>query len=65
MPTTKYLVEVVEHDSWSGPKIDETIEFTDKNEADKFVNSINSKNTLPYVPEYYLTASIVKTWTVK
>jgi len=63
-PITKYLVEVVEHDSWSGPSKIETLEFTSKTKADKYVNGINGQNTDRVVPDYYVTASIVKTYTI-
>jgi len=62
---TKYLVDVEEHDSWSGPKILETIEFTSKAKADKYVSKVNGRNTDASVPDYYVTARIVKTYEAK
>ncbi len=61
---TKYLVDLVEHDSWSGPKTIETKEFTDKSKADAYIAEIHSHNTAPSAPEYYLTAELVKTYEV-
>ena len=62
---TKYLVDVEEHDSWSGPKVIETVEFTSKTKADKYVDGINGRNTDATVPDYYVTARIVKTYETK
>ncbi len=59
---TKYLVEETEHDSWSGPKVIDTIEFTSKAKAEAYVNKVNGKNTAKQVPEYYVTADIVKVY---
>jgi hypothetical protein len=59
---TVYLVDVVEHDSWSGPALLHTKEFTSKLLADKYVHSYNSQNTKKVVPDYYISAEIVKTY---
>ena len=61
---TKYIVEETEHDSWSGPKVIDTIEFTSKTKAENYVNKVNGRNTAKEVPEYYITADITKVYEV-
>ena len=63
----KIKVVVTEHDNWSGESSEEII-FDTKSydgDADKtleaaqvYASVINMKNTLPYVPDFYLTASV-------
>lgn len=62
---TKYLVEETEHDSWSGPKVIDKIEYTSKAQAEAHVRRVNGKNTLPSAPDYYITAEITKEWTAQ
>jgi hypothetical protein len=55
---TVILVDVVEHDRWSGPDTLETKEFTSEKRAEAFMRKINSKNTAPSAPEYYVEAHV-------
>jgi hypothetical protein len=57
------LAEEWERDSWSGPNKLQTKEFTGpkaKEKAEAWCKKINSKNTAPSAPEYYIEAHIVK-----
>lgn len=53
------LVRETVHDSWSGPE-DYTYSFDTLKLAEAYVKKVNGKNTLPYVPDYYVTATIIQ-----
>ena len=53
------LVRETVHDSWSGPE-DYTYSFDTLELAEAYVKKVNGKNTLPYVPDYYVTATIIQ-----
>lgn len=53
---TKVIIREFER-GW-GNKIDEVKEFETLQEAKDFVTEFNSKNNLPYAPDYYMTAEI-------
>lgn len=62
-PIKRILIEIVEHDSWSGPSVIETLEADSLDEAKDFCDDYNKKSCRPLkagesVPDYYVTAEI-------
>lgn len=53
----RFRVDIIESERGWGQKIDETKYFDDATEAYKFVEDFNSKNNLPYVPDWYMYAT--------
>ena len=51
-----FYVDVMEYERGWGSRVDETKSFATKDEADKFVNEFNSKNTDDHVPDWYMVA---------
>jgi hypothetical protein len=58
----KVVVTIIEHDSWSGPKVSEKREFATKASAEKFCKKFNSKNKLSQVPDFYEIAHMPDDW---
>jgi hypothetical protein len=54
----KTRVTVILMDGWDGPEILYAKEFSYRKNAEKYANSINSKNTLDHVPSEYTIARI-------
>lgn len=54
---TKYLVEIVEMDDFSGPFILEQELFDSKEDAEQFCKKYNSKNIAIPTPDYYTVAN--------
>lgn len=52
-------VEKWSHDRWSGPELLSKREFKSQGAAERYCNKINSKNTAPVAPDYYVEAHIV------
>lgn len=52
----KFKVIIVESERGWGQRIDEVKMFDSADEAHKFVEEFNSKNNLPYVPDWYMYA---------
>jgi hypothetical protein len=52
----KYTAVITEHEKGWGAKIDEVREFDTERERDDFVREYNSRNNLPYVPDWYMKA---------
>lgn len=48
-----------EHDRWSGPELLERKEFKTLRAAENYCIKINSRNTEPNAPDYYIEAHIV------
>lgn len=57
-PRTIIYVDVTEHERGWGSKVIDTQEFKRRDAAERYVNSVNSKNTAPSAPDYYITARI-------
>ena len=52
-------VEKWEHDRWSGPELLERKEFKTREAAEAYCRKVNSLNTEPVAPDYYIEAHIV------
>jgi Asp-tRNA(Asn)/Glu-tRNA(Gln) amidotransferase C subunit len=52
----RFRVDIIESERGWGQKIDEQKFFTDANEAYKFVEEFNAKNTAPVAPDWYMQA---------
>ena len=52
-----WKVQIIESESGWGQRVDETISFDTKEEADKYVKEFNSQNNLPQVPSWYMYAT--------
>lgn len=55
----KTKVVLMEYERGWGSRVDESIEFPTKEEAEKYCKEFNSKNTDNVVPDWYMTAEIV------
>lgn len=52
-------VYIIESEAGWGQKIDETLEFETKSEAEKFVKEYNEKyNNSPTIPDWYMYARL-------
>ncbi len=51
-----HVVEIMEMDRYSYPKIDETKLFDSESEARAFCSSYNSQNTDAVAPDWYMVA---------
>jgi len=54
----KVRVQIIESERGWGQRIDETIYFDTKEEAELYCKEYNSKNNEASVPEWYMYASI-------
>lgn len=52
----KHRVEIYESERGWGQRLDEVKYFDTMKEAEEFVKEFNSKNTLDYVPDWYMFA---------
>lgn len=52
-PNGLWRVDVIESERGWGQRVDETIMYDNKEEAEAFVKKFNAKNNLSYVPDYY------------
>lgn len=52
-----HVVEIMEMDRFSYPKVDDKKLFTTKDEAIAFCNEYNSKNTEAVAPDWYMVAT--------
>jgi hypothetical protein len=55
---SKHIVQVWEHDRWSGVKLAWTKKYKHRRSAIRYRNQINGENTLPQVPETYYKANL-------
>ena len=53
----KYAVELWEYESGWGSRHDDTVLFDTEEEARKYVEEFNSKNTEKIVPDWYMSAT--------
>jgi len=51
-----YRVDLIEYERGWGSKIDETIYFDNEEEARKYCEDFNAKNTATTVPDWYMIA---------
>lgn len=51
-------VRIIESERGRGSKIDETLYFDTKEEAQEYCKIYNAKNNLDYVPDWYMYAEI-------
>ena len=58
---TAYQVDLVEYERGWGSKVDETIYFDNEEEARKYCDEFNAKNTAPTAPDWYMVANYVGT----
>lgn len=58
MAKQKFIVEVWEHDRWSGVNLSHCKKYTRRSSAIRGRDRINAKNTAKVVPEVYLTAKL-------
>ena len=56
-PKYRWRVNIIESERGWGQKVDDIKFFDDESKANKFVKEYNSKNDLPYVPDWYMYAS--------
>ena len=56
----KYKVALREYERGWGSRIDEIREFDSLDEAEKFIIEFNSENDKEIVPDWYMTASLMK-----
>lgn len=52
-----YRVDTFESERGWGRSLLDSVDFRSKQEAMDYAKSINSKNNLPYVPDYYIFAT--------
>jgi hypothetical protein len=53
---TAHRVDLIEYERGWGSKVDEVIYFDNKEEAVKYCEDFNSKNTATTVPDWYMVA---------
>jgi hypothetical protein len=51
-----YRVDLIEYERGWGSKIDETLYFDNEEEARKYCEDFNAKNTATTVPDWYMVA---------
>jgi hypothetical protein len=51
-----YQVDLMEYERGWGSKVDETVYFDNEDEALKYCDEFNSKNTAPTAPDWYMVA---------
>ena len=51
-----YRVDLIEYERGWGSKIDETLYFDNEQEARKYCEDFNAKNTATVVPDWYMIA---------
>ena len=52
-----WAVDIIESERGWGQKVDETLYFHKKEDAQKYMEDYNKEyNNLPYVPDWYMTA---------
>lgn len=51
-----YYVQIIESERGWGQKVDDTLYFTSKVNADHFVREYNKQNNLPTAPDWYMMA---------
>ena len=56
MATTKWGVTIIESEAGWGQRVDEVKEFDEYDDALKFKEKFNEKNTLDTVPSWYMYA---------
>lgn len=55
----KIRVAIIESERGWGQRVDEIREFDTQKQAEDFVETFNSRNDKPYVPDYYEYAEII------
>lgn len=53
---TAYRVDLIEYERGWGSKVDEVLYFDNKDEAVKYCEDFNAKNTADTVPDWYMIA---------
>jgi len=58
LPTTNYLVVLREYERGWGSKDFHAKQFTEYSDAKAYYTEVNSRNTAPSAPDYYIQARI-------
>lgn len=56
---SKYRVDIIESERGWGSKVIDMLYFDTEEEAKTHIKSVNAKNNLDYVPDYYIYATYV------